>query len=93
MLNVTVRPAKPNDIPALAQLWLEKMVLVAQSDSRFKLLPDAADQWSGKGDRHGAREGESEGQLNARLRATIGPDLRGRNDHGRAADAHYGDDT
>jgi hypothetical protein len=46
MLNVTVRPAKPNDIPALAQLWLEKMVLVAQSDSRFKLLPDAADQWA-----------------------------------------------
>jgi hypothetical protein len=46
MLNVTVRPAKPNDIPELAQLWLEKMVLVAQSDSRFKLLPDAIVQWS-----------------------------------------------
>lgn len=46
MLNVTVRPAKPVDIPVLAKLWLEKIVLVAQSDARFKLSPDAAAHWS-----------------------------------------------
>lgn len=43
---LTLRPATQHDIPTLTDLWLEKMVLVAQADSRIKLLPDAAVRWA-----------------------------------------------
>ena len=42
----TIRAAIPADIPALAALWYEKMVIQSQMDRRFMLLPDAQSRWS-----------------------------------------------
>jgi GNAT superfamily N-acetyltransferase len=41
-----IRLAYPNDLPALADLWLDQAVLLAQTDPRFVLASDAAAQWS-----------------------------------------------
>jgi ribosomal protein S18 acetylase RimI-like enzyme len=41
-----IRLAHPNDLPALADLWLNKAVLLAQTDTRFTLASEAAAQWS-----------------------------------------------
>lgn len=43
---VKIRFATRNDIPTLANLWVEKMVLIAQADPRVKLAGDALTQWS-----------------------------------------------
>src|SRR5262245_14636325 len=42
----TVRAAVPADIPALAALWYEKMVILSQTDRRFTLVADAQSRWS-----------------------------------------------
>jgi hypothetical protein len=41
-----IRAATPTDIPALAALWYEKMVIQSQMDRRFALMPDAQSRWS-----------------------------------------------
>ncbi|MDZ7380035.1 MAG: GNAT family N-acetyltransferase [candidate division KSB1 bacterium] len=45
MQAVTVRSADPADIPEMARLWYEKMVLQQQFDRRFALLPDGQVRW------------------------------------------------
>src|SRR5262245_23817939 len=42
----TVRAATPADIPALAALWYEKMVIQSQTDRRFALMPNAQSRWA-----------------------------------------------
>jgi hypothetical protein len=44
--NVTIRTATPTDIPAMAKLWQEKMILQQQFDRRYGLLPDSDARWS-----------------------------------------------
>lgn len=51
MTAITVRPARSGDLPALAALWLEKMVLLAQADARLGLLADAETQWQQQAER------------------------------------------
>lgn len=46
MQTVTILPAQVADIPNMARLWYEKMVLQAQFDRRFVLLPDSPARWS-----------------------------------------------
>ncbi len=46
MASVMIRPASPADIPAMAQLWHEKMTIQQQTDRRFQLAPDALAEWS-----------------------------------------------
>jgi ribosomal protein S18 acetylase RimI-like enzyme len=46
MPNVIIRPAHAADIPKMAMLWHEKMILQQQSDRRLTLLPDALARWS-----------------------------------------------
>jgi ribosomal protein S18 acetylase RimI-like enzyme len=45
MQTVTIRPALPDDLPDLAHLWHEKMILTAQFDPHLRLAPDAMAQW------------------------------------------------
>jgi GNAT superfamily N-acetyltransferase len=45
MQAVTIRSAKPADIPEMARLWYEKMVLQQQFDRRFVVLPDGRMRW------------------------------------------------
>lgn len=42
---VTVRAATLTDITKLSHLWHEKIILYQQMDQRFRLLPDARQQW------------------------------------------------
>ncbi len=42
--EATIRRASAADLPALADLWLEKMALQQLSDSRTRLAPDARDR-------------------------------------------------
>ena len=44
--TINIRPAAAPDIPRLFELWQELMALRQQSDSCFRLLPDAQDRWS-----------------------------------------------
>lgn len=46
MPNVMIRSANAADIPKIAMLWHEKMILQQQSDRRLALLPDAPARWS-----------------------------------------------
>lgn len=46
MPDVKICPATPNDIPAMAVLWQEKMILQQQVDRRFRLAPDGLTLWS-----------------------------------------------
>jgi hypothetical protein len=41
-----IRPATPADVPAMAQLWHEKMIIQQQTDRRFHLAPNALEEWS-----------------------------------------------
>jgi ribosomal protein S18 acetylase RimI-like enzyme len=45
MQAVTIRAAEPADIPEMARLWYEKMVLQQQFDRRFAVLPDGRARW------------------------------------------------
>jgi hypothetical protein len=45
MQAVTIRPANLNDIPEMARLWYEKMILHQEFDRRFALRPDAQARW------------------------------------------------
>lgn len=46
MQNVIIHTATFHDIPAMADLWYEKMVLHGQTDSRVRLLADGRERWS-----------------------------------------------
>jgi ribosomal protein S18 acetylase RimI-like enzyme len=46
-MQATIRAAKAHDIPRLAELWHEKMVLQQQFDPRYRLMPDSSERWSG----------------------------------------------
>ena len=46
MQAIIVRPAILIDLPELARLWHEKMVLQQQFDRRITLTPDASRRWS-----------------------------------------------
>jgi GNAT superfamily N-acetyltransferase len=41
MSPIIVRPAAPADLPEIGALWHEKVILLQQSDARFKPQPDA----------------------------------------------------
>lgn len=45
-MQATIRTATLNDIPRLAELWYEKMMIQQQFDSRFKLAGDSITVWS-----------------------------------------------
>jgi ribosomal protein S18 acetylase RimI-like enzyme len=45
MQTITIRPALSDDLPALAYLWHEKMILTAQFDHHLRLAPNATAQW------------------------------------------------
>jgi GNAT superfamily N-acetyltransferase len=40
-----IRAASAADLPTLVELWLEKSMLVAQTDSRLKLSADVRSRW------------------------------------------------
>lgn len=46
METVTVRPARPSDLPRLAHLWYEKTVLQQQVERRIRIAPDGRDRWT-----------------------------------------------
>ncbi len=46
MQNITIRPAAPDDIPILAELWYEKKVIESQSDRRFRFQSQDIKSWS-----------------------------------------------
>ncbi len=46
MPEVQIRAAAPGDIPGMARLWQEKMVVQQQTDHRYRLAPDAVTRWS-----------------------------------------------
>lgn len=46
MQNITIRPARSADIPALAVLWYEKRVIQSQSDRRFRVQSQGVKDWS-----------------------------------------------
>ena len=41
-----IRRAKTSDLPAAAQLWLDRIALLQQSDPQVRLLPEARARWS-----------------------------------------------
>lgn len=43
---VVIRLATRRDVPAMARLWQEKMVIQQQTDRRFSLSPDGQALWS-----------------------------------------------
>jgi L-amino acid N-acyltransferase YncA len=45
MQAVTIRPAEPADIPEMARLWYDKMVLQQQFDRRFALPSNGQARW------------------------------------------------
>jgi hypothetical protein len=45
MQAVTIRSAELADVPEMARLWYEKMVLQQQFDRRFAVLPDGRSRW------------------------------------------------
>jgi GNAT superfamily N-acetyltransferase len=45
MQTITIRPALSDDLPVLAHLWHEKMILTAQFDRHLRLAPNATAQW------------------------------------------------
>jgi len=45
-MSVIIRIAAANDIPRLAELWHEKMVLLQQTDMRFVIPNDPISRWS-----------------------------------------------
>jgi len=45
MDQITTRPATPDDLIALAELWYENRVLQQQSDSRLTLVASAKTSW------------------------------------------------
>jgi GNAT superfamily N-acetyltransferase len=45
MSPIRIRAATNFDLPALAELWHEKLVILSQSDRRFALMPDDRQQW------------------------------------------------
>jgi hypothetical protein len=45
-MSVVIRLATSDDIPRLAELWHEKMVLWQHADARFVLPSDAVSRWS-----------------------------------------------
>jgi hypothetical protein len=46
MAELQIRAAGHSDIPAMAQLWQEKMTVLQQSDRRYRLAPDSLQRWS-----------------------------------------------
>lgn len=40
-----IRLAETIDLPAAAQLWLDRIMLLQQTDPQIKLLPDAVENW------------------------------------------------
>ncbi len=46
MTEVTLRQALPEDLPRMSALWYEHAALLAQQDSRWKLLADAQSVWA-----------------------------------------------
>lgn len=44
--NLVIRGLDTQDIPVMADLWHEKMVLHQQADRRYRLAPDSKAQWS-----------------------------------------------
>jgi hypothetical protein len=45
MNSVTIRTVGVDDLPGVAALWHERMMLQQQADRRFALAPDALTQW------------------------------------------------
>ena len=46
MTDVKICRATQNDIPTMAELWREKMILQQQNDRRFTLAPDGDATWA-----------------------------------------------
>lgn len=45
MVTVTIRRVEPGDLPAVAALWHERMLLQQQADRRLTLAADAQARW------------------------------------------------
>lgn len=45
MRALIIRPATPTDIPYLAHLWYEKIVLLQQADPRWQMAAQARERW------------------------------------------------
>ncbi len=44
--DLVIRAVEVQDVPAMADLWHEKIVLQQQSDRRYRLAPDSKERWS-----------------------------------------------
>jgi GNAT superfamily N-acetyltransferase len=45
MQTSSIRTAITDDLPVLAHLWYEKMVMQQQTDQRLRLAPDGREKW------------------------------------------------
>jgi GNAT superfamily N-acetyltransferase len=46
MQELTIRPARSSDLPQLAHLWHEHLILRQQTDTRLRLADGASESWA-----------------------------------------------